>query len=349
MIKLCDNKSNISNNPQNTSLWVILVPFLIFVFFMLFTLNGCKKKEINPVSREAFLLDTFVTISIYETDSSSSKNINEILDNCIEKIENYESLFSRTISTSDIYKINNSNGIPVKVSEDTFELIEKGIYYGDISNGLFDITIARVSELWDFHEDSSPKIPDKTTVESLASHVSYKNIILNKNDMTVVLKDPLCAIDLGGLAKGYIADKIKEYLISENISSALINLGGNIMTIGSKPDHHPFRVGIKKPFSSGEIITDVTLNNNGIATSGIYERYFILNNKTFHHILDPKSGYPVDTDLYSVSVISESSIDSDALGTICVLLGKEKASEFIKQFSDANFIFIDSDYTVLNK
>lgn len=346
-------KSNIINNPQSKNLWVILVPFTIYlclISIIIFTFTGCQKNK-QPVSKEAFLLDTFISISIYDLDASSdgSNDANIILDNCISKIETYESLFSRTIETSDVSKINGANGAPIKVSDETFDLIKKGIYYSELSDGLFDITIAGATELWDFHEDNSTNtLPDDELINAAISHISYKNLILDEINKTVALKDPSTKIDLGGIAKGYIADKIKEYLVSENITSALINLGGNILTIGSKPGNQPFKIGIKKPFSPGEIITDVSLTNDGVATSGIYERYFKINDKIYHHILNPKTGYPVETDLYSVSVISDSSIESDALGTICILLGKEKASEFIKQFSDAHFIFVDSNYSLLS-
>lgn len=353
MMNIEVKKSNTINNPQNKNLWVILVPFTIYlclISIIIFTFTGCQKNK-QPVSKEAFLLDTFISISIYDLDLSKDQNNDAdiILDNCISKIKYYESLFSRTIETSDVSKINNAKGTPVKVSDETFDLIKKGIYYSDISDGLFDITIAGATKLWDFHENnSSNTLPDDELINAAVSHISYKNIIIDETNKTVALKDPLAEIDLGGLAKGYIADRIKEYLVLKNVTSAIINLGGNILTIGSKPDNQPFKIGIKKPFFPGEIITDVSLTDNGVATSGIYERYFKINDKVYHHILNPKTGYPVETDLYSVSVISDSSVESDALGTICILLGKEKASDFVKQFSDARFIFVDSDYSLLS-
>lgn len=301
------------------------------------SLCGCEMKNSEPIQKSGFYFDTFITISIYD------KKDTEILEKCFEKCSQYENMFSRTIEGSEISNINNAGGEAVNVSDETFELIEKGIYYGELSDGLFDITIAPVSELWDFHEDSERRIPDRDVLEEALTHVSYKNIVLNKDDKSVQITDKEAKIDVGGIAKGYIADKLKEYLVSQGVKSALINLGGNIITVGRKPDNSPFHIGIKKPFSDSEILDEVDLNDRAVSSSGVYERYFYEGDKLYHHILLPSSGYPVESDLFGASVICDSSIDADALSTICILVGSKKAEELINDIEDADVIFAYSD------
>jgi len=296
--------------------------FTFFIFILLFFLCGCSSKagEEKQVSKSAIYFDTFVTITVYGTDDE------KIIDDCFSICDKYEKMFSKSIESSDVSKINRAKGEAIAVSPETIELIEKGIYYGDLSKGLFDITIAPVSSLWDFHGEDNI-IPDAEEINEAISHVSYKNIVLDKENGRVRLTDKEAKIDLGGIAKGYIADKLKEQLISKGVSSALINLGGNIEAVGKKPDGNPFRIGIKKPFKENEILEEVFIDNNSVASSGVYERFFYKDDILYHHILDPKTGYPVESDLYGASVICNSSIDADALGTICILMGYEKAKE----------------------
>lgn len=290
-------------------------------------------KENEPLSRSGIYFDTYITITIYD------KTQEEILDHCFDMCKKYEDTLSKTIEDSEVSLINSSKGKAVKVSEDTIEIIEKSIYYSEISEGLFDITIAPLTELWDFHENSKKEIPKEEDIKKALSHVSYKNIKIDKEKSTVALSDPEAKIDLGGIAKGYIADKLKEYLISEGVESALINLGGNIEAIGSKPDGSSFLIGIKKPFSEKEIIDSVEIKNNSVASSGVYERYFIKDDKLYHHILSPKTGYPVESDLYGASVICFSAEDADAIGTICILLGYERAKELTDSIKDLKVIW----------
>lgn len=323
---------------------------LILLFVM--SLAGCNagdgaldfsslKGKPQPIQKSGIAFDTIITITVYDSDDTV------ILDDCFNLCNEYEKKFSRTVETSEISKINSASGEPVEVSDETFELIQRGIYYGDISNGLFDITIAPVSELWDFHEEndsnsdaSYSRIPEKNSIDNAKKHVSYKNIVLDEKLHTVMLMDSEAKIDLGGIAKGYIADKLKEYLLGQGVNSALINLGGNILAVGAKPDGSPFHIGIKKPFSEGEIEKDVDLVDKAVSTSGVYERYFYENDRLYHHILLPSTGYPVESDLYAASVICKSSTDADALSTICVLLGKEKAEKLINTLDGVEVLFL---------
>lgn len=328
-----------------------VICILLFLFVMSFC--GCSnssfdfsnsKSKSQPIQKSGIAFDTFITITVYGTDDTS------VLDECFSLCNEYENKFSRTIDDSEVSRINNAGGMPVEVSNETFELLKKGVYYGDISEGLFDITIAPVSELWDFHvenidknlsdENVESRIPDEKAIKEAITHVSYKNIILDEEKLKVTLTDSEAKIDLGGIAKGYIADRLKEYLISQGVESALINLGGNILAVGSKPDGSGFHIGIKKPFSDNEIERDVDVIDKAVSTSGVYERFFYENDVLYHHILLPSTGYPVKSDLNAASVICKSSTDADALSTICVLLGKDKAEQLISNLEDTEVILL---------
>lgn len=295
---------------------------------------GCSTKSTDPISHTEVVFDTVVTIQLYDTTDS------KLLDECFSLCHKYEAMFSRTIESSEISQINHSNGLPVSVSPETLELVQKAVHYSELSNGLFDITIAPLSELWDFKNNTNT-IPDSTVINEAKAHVDYRNITIDPSKSTIQLADPDSSLDLGGIAKGYIADRIKDFLVENNIEHALINLGGNVLAIGGKPDNTPFNIGIQEPFSDrGETISSVKTASSSVVTSGIYERYFEKDNIVYHHILDPVTGYPYETDLYGVTILSSSSADGDALSTICLSLGLEKGLEFINQTDGVEAMFI---------
>lgn len=310
---------------------LLLIPTLLF---------GCTPNTTSSdyISQTSFLFDTVITIQIYDQQDET------LLQGALDLCEYYEQLFSRTIETSEISQINASNGEPVPVSDDTIELLELGIYYGDISNGAFDITIAPLSILWDFTNNDGV-IPEEDEIITRLNDVDYHTIQIEGN--TVTLENPNAMIDLGGIAKGYIADQVKSYLTDNNVEHAIINLGGNILTIGGHMDGSDFNVGIQEPFAdSGIAITSVSLNDDSLVSSGVYERYFEWNETLYHHILDPTTGYPYETDLYGVTIISDSSVDGDALSTICMTKGLEEGIAFIQTLDDIDAIFIDDNMEI---
>lgn len=315
--------------------------FIIYLLSLsILILTGCSIKSQEPISKTGIYFDTVIQIDIY--DSSDA----ELLDRCFEHCKTFEQTISRTIETSEIYQINHAKGSPVKVSDITLELIQKGIKYGDLTNGKFDITIAPLMELWDFKNNTGDIPADEDILEAL-SHVNYKNIIIDGNQVS--LKDPDAAIDLGGIAKGYMADYLKEYLISEGIENALINLGGNILTVGSKPDGTPFNLGIQKPFDKqGTAITSVKATDSSVVSSGVYERYFEVNDILYHHILDTSTGYPCDNKLLGVTILSDKSVDGDALSTSCFVLGLEEGQKLIQSLDGVEAIFITENYKLID-
>lgn len=310
---------------------------IVLTFCLLF-LSGCTNNSSTEksISKSGIFFDTLISIKIWGTNDSS------ILDDCFQLCDEYENKFSRTISDSEISKINHSGGAPIEVSDETIELIQKGLDYGKLSNGAFDITIAPLSNLWDF-KNNAGIIPSETLIQEAKSHVNYKNVVVNGN--TVQLLDPKTALDLGGIAKGYIADRVKEFLIKNDIEHAMINLGGNVLTIGEKPNGTPFHIGIQKPFAEqNTTIASIPVNDQSIVSSGVYERYFKKDGKIYHHLLDPFTGYPKENNLLSVTILSDSSADGDALSTTCFTLGLEKGMELINQLDNVEAVFVTNDY-----
>ena len=242
---------------------------LLSIFLILLT--SCKqttKGNTDPISKTSFLLNTVVTITIYDSWDYS------LLDGALDLIADYEGIYSRTLESSELYQLNHGQ-LPMKnggyiISNELKDILEYGLAYGDISKGNFDITIAPISSMWNFTEDVP--IPDKELIEKELPKVNYKNISLNKDTVTFAVES--IQIDLGGIAKGYIADRVKEYLLSQGVKSAIINLGGNILTVGQKPDGTSFKIGIQKPFADrNETAAVMEINDYSVVSSGIYERY----------------------------------------------------------------------------
>lgn len=240
-----------------------------------------------------------------------------------------------------VFQLNNDGSIEFTVSDILYEILEKGLYYSEKSDGVFDITIEPESSLWDFTSDNR-KVPEDTKIKEAVKLTGYKNAMLK--DKKLVLKIPGMGIELGAIAKGFIADKLKEYLKENGVTSGTINLGGNVLCIGKKTDGSPFRIGIQHPFENrNEIITAVEAEDISVVSSGIYERYFIQDGKMYHHILDPSTGYPYNNGLVAVTVVSGKSVDGDALSTTCFAMGLEKGLDFASSLDSVYAVFITED------
>jgi len=300
-------------------------------------LSGCDgSPDAAPVSESRLLLDTVCTITIY--DPAMQGLLTEALELCTQ----YEFMLSRTVEDGDIWRINHAKGMPVKVDEHVVRLLREGLDYGDLSGGWFDITIGRLSALWDFN--GSPAVPSQEALISARNTVDYRQVFIDGD--TVRLGDAEAMLDLGGIAKGYIADRLADFLKERGVESAIIDLGGNIVTVGLKPSSgrrsnssgvrsnggQLWNIGVTAPFQArSELIGSLSLGEASIVTSGIYERLFIENDTLYHHILDPFSGLPVDSDVISATIVSESSAVGDALSTIVILLGSEGAVPMLEQ------------------
>lgn len=311
---------------------LILVASILIVTFV-YSISKDSTTNQKPVAKSGFYFNTVIAIQLNDTNDTS------LIDDCFALADTYEHYFSRTLEGSDIYNINHANGAPVQVHEETLALIQAGISYGTLSNGAFSISIGALTDLWDIPNNDG-RIPSEADIHAAAATVDDTQILIEGN--TVTLKDPDTRLDLGGIAKGYAADAMKEYLNAHGAHEGFINLGGNVLTLGEKTDDTPYRIGIRKPFGTdGEIITAVEVKDQSVVTSGRYERYFEKNGRIYHHILDPDTGYPYENDLNSVTILSDSSMEGDALSTICFAYGLEKGMEFIDSMPGIDAIFID--------
>ena len=333
---------------------------LLLISTLIIPQTGCsgKAEETPTVSKDGFYLDTFCTITIYAMEGGTldEAKAEAAIDGAFDLCAEYESLLSRTKEGSDIWNINHSEGQPVTVSPVTIDALTKAMEYCKFSGGRFDITIGHVTDLWDFHEQDEPVLPEETDVSAALETVDYHNVVIK--DDTVTLRpvetaegDVYAFVDLGGMAKGFIADAMTAYLSEQGVTGAVVDLGGNIAILGYKDGTSAeFTVGIKKPFSeTGEIAEKVSAANASIVTSGVYERYFEVDGVRYHHILDGKTGYPADRGLLSATVIGPEgrSADCDALATIAMLSGELKAQELIKRKPGYTLILIRDDQSVV--
>lgn len=317
----CNKTSKLKSFIIRTALLTVLAAFIII------THTGCG--DDTPLSKSDFCLDTTCQISIY--DNIDETEGEEILKIAFAQIRDYENILSKTISDSDIAKINASGGQWTKVYDETVEVIKVANTVSYESGGVFDITIGGVTDLWDFKSEN-PQIPDDSDIRQALQHVDYTQVTADRGK--ILLSDTEARIDLGGVAKGYIADKICEFLEEQGISRAIVNLGGNVAVIGEKDEDVPWTVGIERPFTDRtELVGTVKVSDATVVTSGIYERNFEKDGRIYHHILDPKTGYPAETDLDAVTIIAAKGNSGfcDAVSTACLIMGKEKAIEFIGQ------------------
>lgn len=316
--------------------------YLFFLAALTMLLGGCGKNT-EPITETGFYFDTVIQVTIYDPGKK------DCLDGCMELAAAYEQMLSPTLEGSDIWNINHSNGAPVTVSDETAALIRTALTYCEMSQGRIDLTMETVSSLWNFHPAdtsmSADRIPDRAVIDEALRHVDYHNLLIENT--TVTLLDPKSRISLGFIAKGYIADQLKEYLLSQNIENAIINLGGNLLAVGTRPDGSPFRFGIQNPFyDQGTPITVLSVSDRSVVSSGVYERYFYQDDILYHHILDTSDGYPLQNDLLGVTILSDSSTVGDALSTTCFVLGPDEGMRLIESLDDIEAMFITKDYAL---
>lgn len=310
----------------------------------------------QPISISSIKLNTAVQITIYDSQDKA------LLDDCLALCDKYELVFSRTNEKSELYKLNHrkdtsdkdsntdrqTTPYPVSgtadtwhISEDLAALLSEGLDITRESDGAFDIAIAPLTSLWDFTAED-PKAPDDAAIQKALPLCSSDGVTIGGQDITLPSDD--IQFDVGAIAKGYIADRLKDFLVKKGVNSAIINLGGNVLCIGSKPDGTPFKVGIQKPFADRnetEAVMDIA--GKSVVSSGIYERCFKQGGKLYHHILNPQTGYPYDNGLISVTIISDQSVDGDALSTTCFALGLKDGLKFAEK-KGVQAVFITEDY-----
>lgn len=322
----------------------ILVVFALIAITALLILKPFSKSSPQgevSISNTGFLMGTVIDIKLFDTTDQA------IMDGTFEIIRDIESKMSLNVEDSDINRINkNSGSAPVSVSRETYTVVRKGLEYSSMTGGSFDITIGPLVRLWGIGTDNA-RVPSEQEIQNARSLVGYKMVSTTDSTRSVYLQKKGMLLDLGGVAKGYAADEISEYLKAHGISRAIINLGGNVMAVGSKDTDIPWKIGVQNPFDSrGSYIGTVAVSDSTVVTSGIYERYFESNGKIYHHILSPFTGYPVENGLSSVTIIAKSSADADALSTSVFSMGLEDGLALAESLEDVEAMAIDMDKNI---
>lgn len=305
-----------------------------------YTVIPLTSGEAVPIAASSYnLLHTAVTIQLYDTVDY------DVLNGCFALIDRYEKLLSRTIEGSELYKLNHTDGTSFTVSDEARDCIELSLYYSALSNGALDISIAPVSALWDFTSSlHSSVVPSADEIKAALPLVDYTAVHLDGN--TITFDRQGMQLELGAVAKGFIADRVKSYLLENGVKSAIINLGGNVLLVGEKPNGSAFKVGVQKPFENRDsvVVAISELKDVSMVSSGIYERYFYDEEGNFyHHILDSKNGYPCKNNLLQVTIVSKESAVGDALSTACFALGLEEGLKLINSLDDVYAVFMTDD------
>jgi thiamine biosynthesis lipoprotein len=314
----------------------IVLSLLACLFFPQSVPAAESDLPVFEVSSRKYLLGTQVDITALHPDVIKCK---KACYAAFQEIERIERLLSSHSETSEISAINREAGAkPVKVSLETFSIIRRAIRYAEMFEGSFDVTIGPVTQLWGFHDDSPPSIPEETKLTAMLQLVNFKRVLLNQADTTVFLEVGGMQLDLGGIAKGYAVDKAAEVLKQNGIKHFLINAGGDIFASGRKTENKKWTVGIQHPRKPNDLLATFEMSDLAVATSGDYERYFDEGGKRYHHIIDPKTGYPADLN-QSVTVFAPSVEEADVWATYLFILGYEEYQQR-KDISPVESLFV---------
>lgn len=305
----------------------------IFVAVIIITLIGgliynAKKNDIGYLRTE-FLFDTECSVQIY---GDNAENIADEVFGELDKINQKTNMYSQN---SEVALINNSSkDVEIEVSPEIIKMLKEAQKISEETDGAFDLTVAAVTKLWNFKADS-PELPDMEKISAMREEINYKNIKINEEESTVTKKESETKIDLGGIAKGYAADVAAEILKRRQVTGAIVDLGGNVVCVGENPKakDKKWRVGVQVPFKpTGEFEKVFELSDGAVVTSGTYQRYFELDGKVYHHIINPKTGYPAEAEYSSITVVSDSALLADCLATACFILGEEKGKELAAKY-----------------
>ena len=318
---------------------------LMIVLFLVIGITGCDKEietsASEPISRLELFMGTAIKVTLYNGGSE------EILDKVFDRILEIENLVSINKENTELTNLNENAGIKtVKLSETSYDIIKKGIHYSQISQGGYDVTIGPLVKLWSIGLPEA-KVPNKDEIEETIKNIDYSKVTMNDETKEVFLEESNMMLDLGSIAKGYVADEVASMLKEENVDQAIIDLGGNIYALGLKNGDTNWKIGIQNPFDSrGEVVGVLEVTDKSVVTSGIYERFIEKDGVKYHHILNPKTGYPFETSIAGVSIISDKSIDADALSTLVFTKGVKEGLEFVESLENIDAIFITNDKKV---
>lgn len=317
---------------------IILLASVVIMIIIISLILITGNYEKTPSIRSFYILGTIVQLKVF------GRNAEKAIDEVIERLNDIDDKMSIFKDYSEVSKINKNAGKAAQiVSEDTYLLIKDAVKYSKMSEGAFDPTIGPIVKLWNIGTETAA-IPDENEISEKLKLVNHNDIILNDDNHSVMLSHQGQSIDVGGIAKGYAADEVKKIFLKNHIKSAIIDLGGNIFVMESKENNEPWKVGIQNPFEPrGKYVGIISVKDKSIVTSGNYERYFEEAGKKFHHIIDPRTGYPSESRIISATIISDKSIDGDGLSTGVYIIGLDKAFKLIESLSGIDAIFITDD------
>ena len=289
---------------------------------------------------QSFQLDTLITITIYDGSDPG------VIRDAFDEISRLEGILSITAPGSDPDRLaQNAGESYVQVSDDTLYLLKECSRFSTISEGAFDCTVGPLVSLWGI-KDSGGHYPSEDERKDALALINYRDVLIEEGKRAM-LKNAGMRVDFGAIAKGYIADKVKDLLISEGVKSAVLDLGGNIVLIGKKPDGSAFRIGVRDPAgSAADYFAVFETTDTSLVSSGPYERYFVHDEKTYHHILDVRTGFPVDNDLLQVTIVSNLSVVGDGFSTTAFALGLERGLALLNDTEGVEGVFVTRDKTV---
>ena len=323
-----------------------LAALLLTIFAL--SLTACGETAAESETRTVYAMDTVMNLTVYGENAAAA------LESAEKELHTLdEAVLSRTAEGSELYALNASNGETVEYGADDIlpALIETALTISDATDGAFDPTLAPVLDAWGFTKDEH-RVPPADELKELLSHTGCGKVALEKtaDGWTVTLLDG-AQLDLGGIAKGYAADLLRAQLEKEGVTSATLDLGGDVFVMGRKTDGSDWRIAVKDPADTESYLGIVSAADKFIVTSGVYERYFEENGVRYHHILDPKTGCPAESGLVSVTVLCENGAWADALSTACFVLGPDGAlalrDDFADRGTDFELILVTDDGRVL--
>jgi thiamine biosynthesis lipoprotein len=303
---------------------------------------GCTK-ELQMVTDSTYMLGTYLQLSVWTTNKQEGMNT---IKASFERIKEIEDKLSANLDESEIGQINlNAGKGYVDVSDETIAIIKRAIHYAELTKGAFDPAIGKLVKLWGIGTENE-RIPSQEEIQDTLQFVDYQKIEF-QGDNKVKLSEAGMRIDLGGIAKGYAADEVTKIMKNKGIKHAIINLGGNVVTLGKKIDETSWKVGIQDPFEpTGTHMGVIEVHDQTVVTSGNYERFFMADNKRYHHIIEPKTGYPAENGIISATIVTNSSTDADGLSTSVYVLGVDKGIQLIESLEDVECIIITEDKKV---
>ncbi len=315
---------------------------LLLLAALLFS-TGCEQQNTDAMTASDAVQTSMFSMNTYMTFTAYGAEAEQALTESKQLIQDMEARWSVTDDASEVYQANHSAGLPVNVSEETANLIAFTLEMADQTAGALDPTIYPVLTAWGFTTDSK-QIPTQQQLDHLLPLVDYTQIQLDGTTLTV--PDGM-QLDFGAVAKGYTADLVTELLYQYHIQSALISLGGNLQAIGARPDGSDWRIGVRDPQGTGNLGI-LEISDAAIVTSGGYENYFVgADGKTYWHILNPKTGYPADSGLLSVTIVSPNGRLSDALSTALFVMGAEQAEEYWRQNGGFDMLLVTNEHEIL--